>query len=79
MTLKSSLSVRVERPGKALGDAMKEIRLWLDDHKIQPRDFRSDSSVPGAGVFEIRFNREDEARLFERAFTGPRSDPSRRE
>jgi hypothetical protein len=79
MTLKSALSVRVERPGKALGDAMKEIRIWLDGHNIQPRDFRSDTSVPGAGAFEIRFNREDEARLFERAFIGPRSDPSRRE
>jgi hypothetical protein len=79
MTLKSSLSVRVERPGKALGDAMNEIRLWLDGHKIQPCDFRSDTSVPGAEAFEIKFNREDEARLFERAFTGPRSDPSRRE
>jgi hypothetical protein len=69
MTLKSSLSVRVERPGKALADAMNEIRLWLDGHKIQPRDFRSDTTVPGAGAFEIKFNREDEARLFERAFT----------
>jgi hypothetical protein len=42
MTLKSSLSVRVERPGKALGDAMNEIRTWLDGHNIQPRDFRSE-------------------------------------
>jgi hypothetical protein len=79
MTLKSPLSVRVERPGKALGDAMNEIRLWLDGHKIQPRDFQSDTAVPGVAAFEIRFNREDEARLFERAFTRPPSDPSRRE
>ena len=79
MTLKSPLSVRVERPGKTLGDTMNEIRLWLGAHKIEPRDFRSGTTVPGAAAFDIKFNREDEARLFERAFTRPPSNPSRPE
>ena len=69
MTLSSPLIVRVERPGKAFGTAMNEIRSWLDSHKIQPADFRPGKSDPGAVAFEIRFKREEEAHLFEQAFT----------
>ncbi|MGA8755803.1 MAG: hypothetical protein WB611_05655 [Stellaceae bacterium] len=79
MTLKSPFSVRIQKHGKALGDAMNEIRSWLDSHKIQPTDFRFKHSVTGAAAFEIKFNREEEACLFERAFTRPPSEPSRRE
>jgi hypothetical protein len=74
MTLKSPLSVRVERPGKSLGDIMNEYRSWLDGHKIQPTEFRSDSSVPGGAAFEISFNREHGARTFEQALVRMRSD-----
>lgn len=69
MTLKSPLIVHVERPEKAFGLAMNEIRSWLDSHKIQPVDFRPGESGPGAVAFEIKFKREDEAHLFEQAFT----------
>lgn len=55
---------------------MNEIRSWLDSHKIQPTDFRFKHSVTGAAAFEIKFNREEEACLFERAFTRPPSEPS---
>lgn len=68
MTLKSPLSVRIEQPQKAFGVAMNEIRTWLDTHKIQPVDFRPDPAGPGAVAFEIRFSREEEARLFEQTF-----------
>jgi hypothetical protein len=69
MTLKSPLSVRVEKPQKAFGVAMNEIRTWLDAHKIQPVDFRPDPTRgPGAVAFEIKFRREEEARLFEQTF-----------
>lgn len=64
----SSLSVRIERPEKPFGETMNEIRSWLDSHKIQPADFRPASSG-GAAAFEIRFAHEDEARLFEEAFS----------
>lgn len=69
MTLNSPLSVRVEKSGKSLGDAMKEIRIWLDNHKIESVDFRPDPAGPGAVAFEIKFRREEEARLFEQTFT----------
>jgi hypothetical protein len=68
MALKSPLSVRIERSGRPLGEAMNEIRSWLDDHKIEPADFRSVSSARGRAVFELRFEREDEARLFQQTF-----------
>jgi hypothetical protein len=69
MTLNSPVSVRVERPGKAFGEAMTEIRLWLDSHKIQPVGFTSDTNAPGPVAFIVRFANEDEARLFKQAFT----------
>jgi hypothetical protein len=69
MTRTSSFSVRVERPGKAFGEAMSEIRSWLDSHKIQPAAFNSDTKAVDAVTFEIKFQREDEAHLFEQAFT----------
>jgi hypothetical protein len=71
MTLKSSLSVRVETPNKAFGVATNEIRTWRYAHNIQPVDFRPDPAAPGAVAFEIAFHQEYEARLFEEAF--PRS------
>ncbi len=69
MTKSSPLIVRIERSGKAFGTAMNDIRSWLDSHKIQPADFRPSESGPGDVAFEIRFQREDEAQLFEQAFT----------
>jgi hypothetical protein len=45
---------------------MNDIRSWLDYRKIEPALFASDRSGVG---FEIAFNSEDEARLFEREFT----------
>lgn len=68
MTQSSTLVVRIEMPGKTLGAAMSEVRLWLDMHKIQPASFNSKPCTDGV-VFDIRFAREHEAHLFERAFT----------
>jgi hypothetical protein len=64
-----SLVVRVERAGKAFGEAMSEIRLWLDSHEIQPTSFKADTAAPGPVAFEIKFQREDEAHFFEQEFT----------
>jgi len=69
MTQNSPLSVRVESPEKTFGQAMNEIRSWLDNHKIQPAAFKADTTAHGPVAFEIKFQREDEAHLFERAFT----------
>lgn len=68
MTQSSPLIVRVEMPGKTLGAAMSEVRSWLDIHKIQPAGFSSEP-CPNGVVFDIRFAREQEAHLFEQAFT----------
>ena len=68
MTLKTPHSVRIERPAKIYGISMNEIRTWLDAHKIQPAEFRPDASGPDSVAFEIRFQQEDEAQLFEQAF-----------
>lgn len=46
---------------------MSEVRTWLDDHKIQPAAFASEPGPDGV-AFDIRFAREQEARLFEQAF-----------
>jgi hypothetical protein len=75
---RNTFSVRVERPGKALGEAMSEIRSWLDAHKIEPAVFKADTKASGPVVFDIRFTREHEARLFEQAFTSSRLPPSER-
>jgi len=75
MPLKSPLSVRVETPDRAFGFAMKEIRIWLDERRIQPVDFKPDPAAPGAVAFAITFRQEYEARLFEEAF--PRSPSNR--
>jgi hypothetical protein len=48
---RNSFSVRVERPGKALGEAMSEIRSWLDAHKIEPPSSRP---IPRLRVRRIR-------------------------
>jgi hypothetical protein len=63
----SPLVVRVEMRGKTLASAMSEVRTWLDDHKIQPAGFASEPGPDGV-AFDIRFAREQEARLFEQAF-----------
>ena len=69
MTQITPFSVRVERPEKTFAQAMNEIRSWLDNHKIQPAAFKADTTIPGPVAFEIKFQREDEAHLFEQAFT----------
>jgi hypothetical protein len=69
MSQSSPLIVRIERSGKPFGSVMNEIRSWLDSHKIQPAAFKTDTMASGPVAFEIKFQREDEAQLFERAFT----------
>jgi hypothetical protein len=67
MARNSPLSVHVEKPEGEFGEAMNEIRSWLDSHNIQPIAFRPEKAS-GVLAFDIRFPREHEARLFEQAF-----------
>ena len=68
MTLKDPRTIRVEKPEASFADLMNRIRSWLDNHKIEPTEFKSDTAEPGSVAFDIRFRSEDEARLFEMEF-----------
>src|SRR6266542_7098225 len=46
----------------------EEIRTWLDHCKIQPASFKPVAQVDSSVGFEIGFNSEGEAHLFEQAF-----------
>lgn len=48
---------------------MNHIRVWLDHQKIEPASFRSVEKAEGGVGFEIGFKREDEALIFEKAFS----------
>jgi len=40
----SPFSVRAEKPRTALADAMKEMRTWLDNTRLQPAEFKIEAS-----------------------------------
>jgi hypothetical protein len=69
-------TVRVARPaGTPLGDLMSEMRLWLDSKKIAPVEFKS--AVNGHEVgFDLRFQDQEQANLFRRAFPSLSQPPS---
>ena len=69
MALVPPFVVRIEeRPGDSFGEVMNAVRTWLDHRHIEPASFMSlTNAVSGVG-FEIAFNSEDEALLFEEAF-----------
>ena len=70
MALNPHFVVRVEKQpgGLSLGETMNVIRSWLDHRKIQPASFNSVFNGQSGVGFEIGFNSEDEAHLFEDAF-----------
>ena len=68
MALNPAFIVCVERKPGTFGDTMNEIRTWLDHCKIQPTSFKLVAQADSGGGFEIGFNSEDEAHLFEDAF-----------
>ena len=61
--------VRVEKKsGDTFGGTMKVIRNWLAHRHIQPASFKPVANARSGVGFEIGFNKEDEAHLFEQAF-----------
>ena len=68
MALNPVFTVCVERKPGAFGDTMNEIRTWLDHCKIQPASFKPVALADSGVGFEISFNSEAEAHLFEDAF-----------
>jgi hypothetical protein len=68
VTSKFPVGVRLERPQSALSVIMNDIRLWLDSHKIEPVEFKTVPLDGGSIAFDIRFQSQEEASLFKRAF-----------
>jgi hypothetical protein len=61
--------VRVEKkPDVSFGDIMNAIRTWLDHRNIEPVSFEPAAEADRGVGFEIAFNSQDEAHLFEREF-----------
>ena len=68
MALTGTFTVRVQKPGAMLAEAISEMRVWLDHHQIELVDFGiAETSVSGT-AFNLRFRREAEASLCLRAF-----------
>jgi hypothetical protein len=60
--------IYIETPvGTPLGDAIDDIRSWLDRHKIEAVEFKSETK-DGLITLDIHFRSRDEAQLFERDF-----------
>jgi hypothetical protein len=50
-----------------LARELSQMRMWLDHMKLEPIGFRK---IPGANMYRVDFEREEEARAFARAFAG---------
>jgi hypothetical protein len=69
MALNPPFVVRVEKkPDRSFGAIMNDIRTWLDHRRIEPVSFQPVAKADTGLGFEIAFDTEDEAHLFEREF-----------
>jgi len=50
-----------------LARELSQMRMWLDHMKFQAVGFRQ---IPGANIYRVDFEREQEARAFAQAFAG---------
>ena len=50
-----------------LAHQLSQMRTWLDHMKFQPIGFRQ---IPGANIYRVDFEGEQEARAFAQAFAG---------
>jgi hypothetical protein len=61
--------VQIEtKPGSSFGETMSALRIWLDHRDIRPTSFLPITQIDSGIGFQIGFNNEDEAHLFEREF-----------
>lgn len=65
----------IMKPKDALGGILTEIRSRPDSRKIEPVTFKAHASGPQSIVFNIAFERDDEARRFKQTFA-PEAAPS---
>ena len=50
-----------------LASELSQMRMWLDHMKFQAIGFRR---IPGANIYRVDFEREQEARAFAQTFAG---------
>ena len=63
------LVVQIERkPGGSFGETMNAVRIWLDHRDIRSTSFLPITQIDSGVGFQIGFNREHDALLFEREF-----------
>jgi hypothetical protein len=72
MALDPPFVVQIEtkpgEPGGSFGETMNTVRTWLDHRHIRPVSFLPITNARSGVGFEISFNSEEEAHLFERDF-----------
>ena len=69
MALSLPFVVRIEKkPERSFGATMNDIRTWLDHRGIEPVSFQPVAKAPTGVGFEIGFDTEDQAHLFQREF-----------
>jgi len=65
----SPFIIHVEKKlGLSFGEIMRDARFWLDRHQIEAVSFKPVTSAATGVGFDIGFNIEDDALLFEQAF-----------
>ncbi len=68
MPAPTAFSVHLESGGASLGEAMEDLRVWLDRHRIEPVEFTLAPTPRKTVAFDIRFRKERDAVLFMKHF-----------
>lgn len=64
-----SATVEIRLIGVDLAEAMRQMRMWLDHHKVVPNAFRQ-STCPGGLALHVEFRLSSDATAFALRFTG---------
>jgi len=69
MTLDPLFTIRVEKPETALAEAMREMRVWLNNTALEPVEFKIAIAGIAGIAFDVTFRSEADADQFRQAFT----------
>jgi len=70
VALNPPFTIYIEKPEVDLAETMAEMRMWLDQHKVKPVQFKIERTLAAPNIaFAVQFKSQDEAVLFERVFT----------
>ena len=62
-------TVEIRLIGIDLAETMRQMRMWLDHHKVVPNAFRQ-STCPGGLALHVEFRLPNDATAFALRFTG---------